>query len=454
MEVSDGLAVPQRYWAMLTVTLAVAMAVLDGAIANVALPTIAVDVRTTPAESIWVVNAYQLIITICLLPLASLGENFGYRRVYNVGLAVFTVGSLGCALSGSLPMLIAARVLQGIGAAGIMSVNGALLRYIYPRSHLGRGIGINALVVATSSALGPTIASAILSLASWPWLFAVNVPLGVVAFAIALRSLPANPHTGHPFDGASAVLNALTFGLLVFAVDGVGRSNDLWIQAGELVIALLAGWALVRRQLSLASPLLPVDLLRIPIFRLSICTSICSFAAQALAFVSMPFYFHGALGRDAVATGLLMTPWPLATAIMAPIAGWLSDRYPSGLLGGLGLALMAFGLAMLAGLPQQPATFDIIWRMAICGAGFGLFQSPNNRTILSSAPRERSGGASGMMSTARLLGQTTGVAIASVLFSIYPGHSTTVAIAVAAGMAAAAAGFSLLRLHHQRRLSA
>jgi len=450
MEVSDGLAVPQRYWAMLTVTLAVAMAVLDGAIANIALPTIAVDVQATPAESIWVVNAYQLMIIICLLPLASLGENFGYRKVYNIGLAVFTVGSFGCALSGSLPILIAARVLQGFGAAGIMSVNGALLRYIYPRSHLGRGIGINALVVAASSALGPTVASGILSLTSWPWLFAVNVPIGIVAFAIALRSLPINPRTQHPFDGASAVLNALTFGLLVFSVDGLGRSDDLWIQAGEFAVALLAAWGLVRRQLSLASPLLPVDLLRIPVFRLSICTSICSFAAQALAFVSMPFYFHGSLGRDAVATGLLMTPWPLATAIVAPITGRLSDRYPSGLLGGLGLVLLAFGLAMLAGLPEQPATFDVIWRMTVCGAGFGLFQAPNNRTMLSSAPRERSGGASGMVSTARLLGQTTGVAIASVLFGVFPGRSTTLAVAAAAGMAATAAGFSLLRLQHQK----
>jgi len=451
METSDGLVVPQRYWAMLTITLAVTMAVLDGAIANVALPTIAVDLQSTPVDSIWVVNAYQLAVTISLLPLASLGDNFGYRRVYKVGLAVFTVGSLGCALSGSLSMLIAARVLQGFGAAGIMSVNGALIRYIYPRSQLGRGIGTNALVVATSSALGPTVASGILSLASWPWLFAVNVPIGVVAFVIAIRSLPANPRTIHPFDGISAGLSALTFGLLVFGVDGLGHSDNWWIQTSELAVALLAGVLLVRRQLSLASPLLPVDLLRIPVFGLSIGTSICSFAAQTLAFVSLPFYFHSSLGRDAVATGLLMTPWPLATAVVAPIAGRLSDRYPSGLLGGIGLAILAVGLTMLAGLPEHPETFDVIWRMAVCGVGFGFFQSPNSRTIISSAPRERSGGASGMLSTARLLGQTMGAAMVSLFFGIYPQHSTTLAILTAAAVAAVAAGVSFLRLRHQRR---
>jgi MFS transporter, DHA2 family, multidrug resistance protein len=451
MNDSDGLIVPQRYWAMLTITLAVTMAVLDGAIANVALPTIAVDVRATPADSIWVVNAYQLVITMALLPLASLGEKFGYRQVYKVGLAVFTIGSLGCALSGSLSTLIAARVLQGFGAAGIMSVNGALIRYIYPRGLLGRGIGINALVVATSSALGPTVASGILSLAAWPWLFAVNVPIGVMAFAIALRSLPVNPRTAHPFDGTSVVLNALTFGLLIVGVDGLGHSDNRWFQAAELVGALLAGILLVRRQLTLASPLLPVDLLRIPVFGLSIGTSVCSFAAQALAFVSLPFFFHGSLGRDAVETGLLMTPWPLATAIIAPIAGRLADRYPSGLLGGIGLVLLTVGLAALAGLSEHPAAFDIIWRMAVCGLGFGLFQSPNNRTILSAAPRERSGGASGMLSTARLLGQTMGAAVVSLFFGIYPVHSTTLALITAAGMAGMAAGVSFLRLRHQRQ---
>jgi DHA2 family multidrug resistance protein-like MFS transporter len=445
------LPLPRRYWATLTVTLAVAMAVLDGAIANVALPTIAIDVGASPADSIWVVNAYQLATTVALLPLASLGETFGYRRVYMVGLAIFTLGSLGCALSGSLPLLIAARVLQGFGAAGIMSVNGALIRYIYPRGQLGRGVGINALVVGTSSALGPTVASAILSIAPWSWLFAVNVPIGIAGLAIALRSLPVNPRTVHPFDLASAGLNALTFGLLVFAVDGLGHSGNRWFQAGELAVAILSGTLLVRRQLALPSPLLPVDLLRIPVFALSIGTSFCSFGAQALAFVSLPFYFHGALGRDAVATGLLMTPWPLATAATAPVAGRLSDRYPSGLLGGIGLSLLAMGLAALASLPDQPGTLDIVWRMAVCGLGFGLFQSPNNRTIMSSAPRERSGGASGMLSTARLLGQTMGAAAVSLFFGLLPGHSTTAAIGTACGVAAVAACVSFLRLRHQKR---
>jgi len=218
MEAPDGLPPPQRGWAMFAIGLAIAMAVLDGAIAHVALPTIARDLAATPADSVWVVNAYQLVITILLLPLASAGEIVGYRRVYRIGLAVFTLASLACALSDSLLALTLARVAQGVGAAGVMSVNAALVRFIYPRRLLGRGIGVVALVVAVSAAVGPTVASAILSIASWPWLFAVNVPIGI-ATLVAAQALPRTPGAPRRFDLPSAVLNALFFGLLIVAID-------------------------------------------------------------------------------------------------------------------------------------------------------------------------------------------------------------------------------------------
>ncbi len=422
------------------------MAVMDGAIANIALPTIARDVHASAAASIWVVNAYQLIVTISLLPLASLGEIYGYRRIYQIGLAVFTLASLACALSDSLVTLTLARILQGLGAAGIMSVNSALTRFVYPRALLGRGMGVNALIAAVSSAIGPTVAAGILSVAPWPWLFAVNVPAGIIALTIAARSLPATPRAPHRFDIASAGLNALAFGLLITSIDGLAHGQSVLAVVAELVAAAAAGYVLVRRQLRQTSPLLPVDLLRIPLFRLSIATSVCSFAAQMLAYVALPFYLQSVLGRTAVQTGLLMTPWPLTVAVVAPIAGRLADRYSAGILGGIGLAIFAVGLALLAGLPPHAATAHIIWPMAICGLGFGLFQSPNNRAIIGSAPRHRSGGASGMLGTARLLGQTTGATFVALIFSVFPADGTSVALAVAAAVSAAAAGVSCLRL--------
>lgn len=441
---ADGLPLPQRYWAVATVALGITMAVLDGSIANVALPTIARDLHATPADSIWVVNAYQLIITILMLPLASLGEIIGYRRVYRAGLVVFILASLACSLSGSLPMLTAARVMQGVGAAGMLSVNGALMRFIYPSGLLGRGIGINAFVVAVSAAAGPTIAALILSVASWPWLFAVNVPIGI-ATMVAARMLPRTPRSGRRFDLASALLNALFFGLLIIAIDSIGHGGRPLYAAFAFVGAALSGVALVKRQMSQVSPLLPVDLLRIPLFALSIATSVCSFAAQMLAYVSIPFYFQYLLHRSGVETGLLMTPWPLAAAVVAPIAGRLADRHSAGILGALGLVLFATGLGLLALLPAHPDNADIVWRMMLCGAGFGLFQSPNNRAIMTSAPRNRSGGASGMLGTARLLGQTMGAALAALMFSLFAARPSVWSLALAASISLVAAAVSYAR---------
>lgn len=442
----DGLTGPRLILAVTTLVIAVGMASLDTSIANTALPTIATDLNATPADSIWVVNAYQLALVVSLLPFASLGEIIGYRRVYVWGLAVFTVASLLCAVSWSLPTLTAARIVQGFGASGIMSVNTALIRFIYPSRALGRGVGNNALVVAVSTAIGPTIAAGILSFGTWQWLFAVNVPLGLIAFVLALRVLPDTKRSPHKFDFGSAALNAATFGLLIFGIGEAAHSADLIITASVLAAACICGAALIHRQLGLPAPMLPVDLYRRPMFALSSLTALCSFSAQGLAFVSLPFYFQTGLGLSAVETGLLLTPWPVMTAIAAPIAGPLSDRYPPAVLGGIGLAVLGIGLALIASLPGHPGTFGIVWRMMICGAGFGFFQSPNLRAIISSAPPERSGGASGIVATSRLVGQAIGAALVALCFGISMLRGPSLALALAAMFSLAGSVVSFSRL--------
>jgi MFS transporter, DHA2 family, multidrug resistance protein len=446
IEHADGLPQPQRNWAIFTIALGLVMAVIDGSIANVALPTIAGSLNASPAFSIWIVNGYQLAITISLLPLASLGEIIGYRRVYLGGLVLFTVASLCCALSHTLLLLTLARILQGFGAAGILSVNAALVRFTYPRAQLGRGIGVNALVVATSAAVGPTVAAAILAVSTWPYLFAINIPLGVLTMALGWRMLPHTTRGAHGFDWQSAGLSAVTFGLGIAAIDSVGHGETLFVCASEFAIAAVAGFLLVVRQTHVASPLLPLDLLRIPIFALSIATSIASFCGQMMAFVSIPFYLETQFGYSAVQMGLLITPWPIAVACAAPIAGRLVERYPAGLLGGIGLLLFAIGLGTLALMPANPTPIEVIWRMALSGAGFGLFQTPNNRTMIAAAPRERTGGASGMLGTARLLGQTTGAALVALFLARYPTEGTQVSLFVGVGFALTGAMLSVLRL--------
>jgi DHA2 family multidrug resistance protein-like MFS transporter len=425
------------------------MAVLDGAIANVALPTIAGDLGASPSMSVWIVNAYQLTITMLLLPLAALGDRIGYRCIYIPGLALFTLGSGACALAHSLATLIAARVFQGIGAACIMSMNAALVRATYPAKMLGRGIGYNALVLSMSAAAGPTLAALILSVGKWPWLFLINLPIGVAAIVVGIKSLPDAKGHGQPFDWAAAVLSAIMMGGVVFGAETFARESAL-MGVALVVAGIAAGAWLVKREWGDPAPLFPVDLLKIRIFSMSIGTSTVSFAAQMLAYVTLPFLFQSVMGHSAFETGLLMTPWPLALGVVAPISGRLADRVRAGLIGGVGLAIFAVGLFALSRLGSHPGTFDIAWRMAVCGVGFGLFQSPNNRTIIGSAPHSRSGAAGGMLATARLLGQTSGAVAVGVAFHLSGVRVGPQLLAASAVAALVAAGLSLLRLRSPR----
>src|SRR5579872_5258733 len=444
--ITDGLPPNRRRWAVAAIFTALAMASLDTAIANIALPTIAADLKVSPADVVWVVNVYQIALVATLLPLGALGEIVGHQRIYLGGLLLFTIASLGCACAWSLPSLLIARVLQGFGAAGLMSVNSALIRFIYPSRLLGRGFGYNAMVVSTAFTFGPTIASAILALGPWPWLFAVNIPFGLVAIAIGMRTLPATPRAGHAFDFLGAALAVGCLGLFILGVGSAAHTAPTGLVSAELVAALVLGLLVIRRHADHPAPMLPIDLFRRPIFALSAATSVCSFAVQGLAFVSLPFYFEDILGRTQVETGFFMTPWPLVVAFMAPVGGRLSDRYPAGLLGGLGLVLLGIGMALLAMLPAEPSIVNIVWRMAICGLGFGFFQTPNLRAIMSSAPADRSGGASGIVATARLTGQTLGAALTALCFALAGREGATIALALGAGFAATGSVMSFLRL--------
>ena len=446
---------------MAVVLLGITMTVLDGTIVTLALPRIAHDLRTSAAHSVWIVNAYQVSTLALLLPCATLGDLVGYRRVYLSGLLLFTLASLGCTFADSLPTLAAARAVQGLGAAGVMSVNSALVRLIYPERLLGRGMAINSMVVATAAVAGPSLAAAILSVASWPWLFAVNLPLGAIVLWLGFSALPANPggRSGKQrFSWLDVALNALMFSLVFLGVDAIGAAPKLSTALSSRVAGmalLLTGIALgaiyLRRQWRQPVPIFPVDLLRIPVFALSMCTSVAAFAAQTLAYIALPFLLLDAYGHSPAQAGLLITAWPLTIVVVAPLAGLLIGRYPDGLLGAIGQGILALGLALLASLPAQPSNVEIVWRLMLCGAGFGLFQSPNNHTIVTSAPIERSGGASGMLGTARLTGQTAGAVLMAVIFSLtnaHDGRGPLIALMLAACLSALAGTLSSLRLRY------
>src|ERR1700710_3168319 len=256
----DGLPPERRRWAVAAIFTALAMASLDTAIANIALPAIAADLHVGPADVIGVVNVYQIALVATLLPLAALGEIVGHRRIYLGGLLLFTLASLACAMSWSLPSLLIARTLQGLGASGIMSVNAALVRFVYPTRMLGRGFGHNALVVATAFTLGPTIASGILALGPWPWLFAINIPFGVVAILVGLKTLPRTPRATHAFDFPGALMAAGCLGLFILGIGSAAHHTRPGLISIELACAVLLGWVLIRRQADSPAPILPIDL--------------------------------------------------------------------------------------------------------------------------------------------------------------------------------------------------
>jgi DHA2 family multidrug resistance protein-like MFS transporter len=417
---------------------------------NVALPTLSEDFHVTPSEIIWVVNAYQLVVTMMLLGFAAIGDVFGYKKVFLCGVSIFVMASAMCAMSTSFEMMVAARVLQGIGGACTMSINTALLRIIFPPNRLGRVMAANAVIVAVTAASGPALGGAILAVGHWSWIFLMNIPLGLAALFIGWKLLPHNPpsKTVRRLDGQSVVLNAVFFGLLIYTIEQIahdGFSTQLILQA---VIAVIVGVVYVRRQLQLPMPILPVDLFRIPIFALSIGCSIACFTAQMLALVSLPFYMQHSLGLSVAQTGLLLTPWPLATTLTAPIAGRLIEKVHPGILGAIGMGIFALGLFLLATVGHISAPFELGWRMAICGIGIGLFQTPNNVTITTSAPIQRSGGASGMLGTARVLGQTLGTALVAVLFHLLGNQSggEVACLWVALGLAATAGVVSMCRV--------
>lgn len=441
-----GMAPGRQRWASVAILLGTFMGVLDGSIANVALPAIAANLGAAPADAVWVVNAYQLAMAVAVLPLAALGERIGYKRVFVAGLVLFTGASILCAAAPSLPLLIAARVLQGLGGACVSTIVPALLRAVYPSKQVGRGVGYLALTVGLSAAMGPTVAAAILSAASWRWLFWVNLPIGLADVVLASRLLPHQDGVYRPFDLAGSILNAVALALLIIGVGSLGDRTATGQAAFEIAGASVAGVLLIRHQRGRPAPLVPLDLMRIPMLRLSAGTSTCSYTAQTMAMLAMPFLLVSEMGRSASVTGLLMTPWPLVIVGVAPLSGRLADRYRSDVVGAAGLAVFSAGLVVLAMLPAQASNVDVAWRVALCGIGFGLFQTPNNRLMLTCAPRERSGAAGGLMTMARMIGMTLGAALATILLDLEGTRGALRTLVVAAVAAAGGFAVSLWRL--------
>jgi DHA2 family multidrug resistance protein-like MFS transporter len=434
----------RRAFAIAAISLGTTLAVIDGAVAAVALPTIAEGLRIDHSAAVLIVTVYQIVLLMTLLPCSALADRVGHRRLYWVGQALFTAGSLLTVFADNLNFLLAMRALQALGASASLSVTTALIRSIYPPTRLGRGLGVHSIVVATGSAVGPTIGGLILSVADWTWVFAAAAPFGILSLLLA-RWLPRSVPRPGRFDGTGALLCAATFGLLFGTLESAVRGASAIFFATIGALGVAAAVTFVKRELRAERPILPFDLLSSTVMALSIGGALSAHSASMVLFLSAPFRLQQ-YGFAPSEVGALIACWPIAMMIVAPLAGILSDKVPAGLLGGMGMALATVAFAGMAFLPDQPSYFHIAFWMGMCGAGFGLFLPPNARLIIGSAPHARAASAGGLLATTRLTGQALAASLVAALLGagLGPGMAP---VLIAAALTLAASLCSLARLN-------
>lgn len=424
----DGLPRPRRHKAVLTLMAVIIIVVLDATMVNVALPNIATTLGITPSHIVRIVIAYNLIIVVTLLPFSSIAERIGFRKMFTIGISIFMVASLAAALSTSLITLTLARIAQGLGSSMLMCLFGGLVRNIYPLRRLAMGISLNATMVGVTAVLGPTIGAWILALASWPWIFLVNVPICLVVY-LGIRYLPDVPRARGRFDWIAVALSVPVFGLVILGLDIMGTMP--FVASIFILVAISFGRVLLNRSLRQAAPMVPVDLLRIVSIRYAVAASFMLFAAQMSAFVVLPFYFEQILNYSYTDIGIVLGAWACGTAIMAPLAGYFTNRYSVALLCAIGCGGVALGLLLAVVLPANAFFGWFMLAMLIGGIGFGFFQTPNNRALLAGAPRKRSAAAGGLQAITRVFGQGVGTALVAMAFAMGGNRGPQLGLSVA-----------------------
>ena len=427
-----------KWTVLVVVAIGVFMATLDSSIVNISLPKISAFFKVPLNGSVeWVIIAYLIVIASILLTFGRLTDILGRKLLWVIGLAIFTLGSALCGAAPSLALLIAFRAFQGIGGALLMAISPAMITRAFPANERGRALGLNALVVATGTSAGPSIGGVLTQVASWRWIFYINVPIGILGVLLTLKLLsePMRPRrSGQRFDPFGAALLSLGMIALVLALS---FGQELGWQSRTVVglfvgsVALLGSFFLVETRVR--QPIVDLTLFRSRLFSAALVSSFLSFLALFAVTFLLPFYLEQLRGFEPEKAGFLLTPVPLTITVVAPFSGWLSDRFGSQALSSLGLAIGSLGLWFVSNLSPRASLFAIIWPLVITGLGQGLFQSPNNSAIMGSVPRERLGVASGFLATVRVLGQSLSVAVAGAIFATRGGSAAGALIRQATG---------------------
>lgn len=389
------------------------MATLDSSIVNVALPRVAANLNVSLPLVQWVVSAYLLAIS-CLLPLfGRLGDLLSRRLVYNAGFIVFTLGSVFCGLAGHIGLLIAARVVQAVGAAMLMANAPAIISATFPGRERGRALGLVGMIVALGSMTGPSVGGFLVDAFGWESIFYVNLPIGIVGFLAGYFILPRDKRCrGETFDYPGAILFAVGMTSFLLAVSHGEEWGWLSVKVIALaILAVLSFSAFLRHEKRHPFPMIDLSLFDNWAFSSGNITGLLSFMASFSNTMLLPFYLSSILNLSPSQIGLLITPFPIVLVIVAPVSGYLSERINPALLSGFGLTCVTLGLIWIALLTTTSALWEVAAGQAILGLGNGLFQSPNNNSVMSSVPPAKLGTAGGINSLVRNVGQVCGIAI-------------------------------------------
>lgn len=437
----DGLPTPQRFWAIIAVSLNTIMVVIDSTMAIVALPTASRALSITESEAISLVAITQFISLVGLLPLSAIGDRIGHARLFRAGQVMFIAGSLLCMFAPDLPALLAARTIQAMGAAAVLSVGIALLRAIYPSISLGKGLGINGVLIAMGAAIAPSLGGLVVATLGWRWVFICPLPLAIGSLLLS-RFLPRSELVHPEFDWRGA----LFYSMAAASIAGAFCTIAYWwrpaVSATLFVVAVIVATLFVKREAGLSRPILPVDLLSRPRFALTISASYAAFTGSMTMLLSLPFFLESIVGENPAEIGALMMAWPLAMMFSAPLAGALADRLPAGSLSAFGMATACAGYIAMANTPADAGHLNLLIRIALCGVGMGFFVSPNSRLLLAATPRSRTAAVGGLISTTRILGQSSGAALVALLMQPGIGRSASAPF-IAATFVFVAALFSL-----------
>jgi EmrB/QacA subfamily drug resistance transporter len=431
----------RKWYVMMAVAMGIFLGTVDGSIVNLALPTLVREFGTDFATVQWVVLAYLLALATLMVSVGRLADMIGKKPLYNAGFVIFTIGSLLCGLAPTVYWLVGFRVLQAIGASMVMGLGTAILTEAFPPSERGKALGIGGSAVSVGIIAGPTLGGLIIDALSWHWIFFVNLPVGLLGTLIVMRFVPAiKPAGGQRFDYGGALtlfVSLLSLLLALTAGQEIGFGD-------RLVLFLFASWLLFTAAFIFVEwrsdqPMVALRQFQNRLFSVNLTTGYLVFAAMAGMTLLMPFYLEDVLGYGPSQAGLLLAALPIVVGVMAPIAGSLSDRFGTRPITVAGLAALVVGFYAVSTLNAQTGAVGYVLRFLPVGIGIGVFQAPNNSAIMSTASRQRLGVVSSLLSTTRILGQTTGIAVLGALWASRVFYHTGVASPGGATAAPAAA---------------